>query len=128
MGVDVPGPSCVLVVIDRMTGRAYSFGNRYDPTFSHTGVAVPAYLGPRPVGSFPIDESPFGIRDTNGGVMSWCFNLGYAQFRGSRPIRGGSWNHGFARARSATTSGNLPTAFGADLGFRLAACPIFWEA
>ena len=107
-------------------GRTYSFGNRYEPGFSHTAVSDPGHFGPRPVGSYPADESPYGVRDTNGCVASWGFNHGYDQFRGSRSTRGGSWTTGWARSTSAARGGALPSKFGEHLGMRLAASPIAW--
>ncbi len=105
-------------------GRTFSFGNRYEPSFSHSGISNLSPLGPRPVGTFPIDESPYGVRDTNGGAMAWGFNAGYDQFRTSRSIRGGYWAAGWARCASAVHGGALPGNFRDHLGLRLAVSPV----
>ncbi len=52
-------------------GRVYPWGNHFDPSFclmreSRRGRATPA-----PVGSFPIDRSPYGLLDVAGNVAEW---------------------------------------------------------
>ena len=43
----------------------------------------------QPVGAFPIDLSPFGMRDAVGGLTNWATSATSDQ----RPTnRGGSWN------------------------------------
>ena len=69
----------------------------------------------QPVDSFPIDESPYGIRGLGGNVADWCLSLsGIA----NGLSRGGSWRSTSDEARSAARhheTGPNPTT-----GFRLA--------
>ena len=72
---------------------------------------------PEPVGAFPRDESPFGVRDLAGGVRELCAGV----FReGARPLRGGSWFNPYPfvfRADSRTWRGEHTRA--TDAGFRV---------
>jgi serine/threonine-protein kinase len=52
-------------------GRFYPWGDRFDPTFCHMRESRPYGHQPEPIGSFPTDESPYGIRDLAGGVREW---------------------------------------------------------
>jgi serine/threonine-protein kinase len=57
----------------------------------------PGLPRPEPVGSFPIDESPFGARDLAGGIAEWVIP-GEAGLEGVEPgqramaSRGGAWS------------------------------------
>lgn len=47
-------------------GRAFPWGNYFEASFVCAS-------GPPPlVGTHPVDESPFGVRDMAGGVREWC--------------------------------------------------------
>ena len=52
-------------------GRAFTWGNAYEPTFAHVGFASyePTIA---PGGLYPTDESPYGVRDLCGNVREWC--------------------------------------------------------
>jgi hypothetical protein len=52
-------------------GRAYPWGDRFDPTFCHMRDSRASVAQPEPVGSFPTDESPYGVRDVAGGMREW---------------------------------------------------------
>jgi len=53
-------------------GRGYPWGDKFDPSWccvlkSHRGRPRPAV-----VGSFPVDESVYGVRGMAGNVRDWC--------------------------------------------------------
>lgn len=55
-------------------GRFHPWGDGFDPSYScmhksHEGIALPQV-----VSSFPIDESPYGIRGMAGNNRDWCLN------------------------------------------------------
>lgn len=52
-------------------GRVFSMGMTLDPSFAKLRESRPEASQPEPVGSFPLDESPYGVRDLAGGVGDW---------------------------------------------------------
>jgi eukaryotic-like serine/threonine-protein kinase len=76
-------------------GRVYPWGDAFDATLAATLRSRPGRPQPYPVGAFPTDESPFGVRDLAGTIREWCQG-GEAT---ARPIRGGAWTgtEGIAR-------------------------------
>ena len=52
-------------------GRFYPWGDRFDPTFCLMRESRPFTNQPEPVGTFPTDESPYGVRDVAGGMREW---------------------------------------------------------
>jgi serine/threonine-protein kinase len=52
-------------------GRFYPWGDRFDPTFCLMRESRPFTIQPEPIGSFPGDESPYGVRDMAGGMREW---------------------------------------------------------
>jgi eukaryotic-like serine/threonine-protein kinase len=52
-------------------GRPYPMGVRFDPAFAKTRDSRKEVAQPEPVGAFPLDESPYGVRDLAGGVGDW---------------------------------------------------------
>jgi serine/threonine-protein kinase len=42
-----------------------------DPSFAKLRESRPEAAQPEPVGAFPLDESPYGVRDLLGGVGDW---------------------------------------------------------
>ncbi len=51
--------------------RAYPMGHRIDPGFAKIRASRPEAPQPEPIGAFPLDESPYGVRDMAGGVSDW---------------------------------------------------------
>jgi serine/threonine-protein kinase len=119
-------------------GRFYPWGDRFDPTFCKMRESRPFTHQPEPVGTFPVDESPYGVRDTAGGMREWMADVaGEAEAgrlaleeepdatvaRGDSPIRavrGGSWSSDHKWARCASRS-RIPSRMrGTGLGFRVA--------
>src|SRR5262249_35572643 len=50
-------------------GRTWPWGNTFSKEKANTGPA--GIGGPRPVGSFPGDVSPYGVHDLAGNVREW---------------------------------------------------------
>lgn len=73
-----------------------------------------------PVGSFPLDRSPFGVMDTDGNVGEWTASefpgfLGYKLMKGA-----GWWAQDAQFGNLAMTTPYLETLRSADRGFRCA--------
>ena len=52
--------------------RAFPWGNFFDPTWACMRLSHEVGLRPVPVDAFPVDESPYGIRQLAGNVVEWC--------------------------------------------------------
>jgi serine/threonine-protein kinase len=53
-------------------GRAFPMGKRLDPGFAKLRESRAEYPPqPEPIGAFPLDVSPYGVRDLAGGVGEW---------------------------------------------------------
>jgi serine/threonine-protein kinase len=52
-------------------GRAYPMSNSLDASFAKLRESRPEAAQLEPVGAFPLDVSPFGVRDLAGGVGDW---------------------------------------------------------
>lgn len=117
--------------------RFFPWGNHFDPTFacmlsSHAGE-------PRrvPVGSYALDEGPYGLRDGSGNSRDFCINgwthegpaiederlvldLANADDPGYRSVRGGAWssvqNHCRAAARFVLRPNQRRSAIGLRIG------------
>ncbi len=55
-------------------GRFFPWGDRFDATFAKMRDSRPGFGQPEHVGTFPVDESPYGVRDTSGGMRCWAAN------------------------------------------------------
>jgi formylglycine-generating enzyme required for sulfatase activity/tRNA A-37 threonylcarbamoyl transferase component Bud32 len=98
-------------------GRAYPWGDRWNPAAANTASARRS--GPAPVGSFPLGASPEGVLDLIGNVWEWTNSpMGlYAGAASQGPatpgqyyvIRGGAFNTSDEDA-VATRRGYLPPA------------------
>jgi serine/threonine-protein kinase len=97
-------------------GRLYPWGNSFDPTFCKHRDARREGIFPEPVGSFPLDESPYGVRDCAGGVAEWMFD-GPTPER--RYARGGSWDGGLDACRLTHRTSLLSQGRYRGVGFRL---------
>ncbi len=109
-------------------GRAWTFGNHYDGNFGHTLVSLGGGARLLPVGSFPIDESPYGIRDLCGGALTWGLNRMDKSTGIFCSARGGSWMGGDNQSACGYQQGLAPTSPSALMGFRLAVDPWEWPA
>ena len=119
-------------------GRFYPWGDRFDPTFCHMKDSRPYFAQPEPLGDFPIDESPYGVRSMAGAVREWCADdYGVAGARelaeavepaadmpwdasSRRRARGGSLVGDDKWCRAATRAPLLARIRAAGVGFRVA--------
>ncbi|MEL6183814.1 MAG: SUMF1/EgtB/PvdO family nonheme iron enzyme, partial [Myxococcota bacterium] len=100
-------------------GRFFPWGDHFDPTFCKMKSSRDEpYPEPEPVGSFPIDSSPYGVRDMAGGVRELCT----ARVGGGEvPVmRGGCWHDTGLFCRVAFRHLTQPDFVNSGLGFRLA--------
>jgi serine/threonine-protein kinase len=104
-------------------GRFYPWGDHFEWTFVKGGLSRSGRAQPEPVGSFPADESPYGVRDMAGTIREWTSSW-FNEKSGLRAVRGGSWNQVAAwQFRCATRFGFRPSARTTTFGFRLHARP-----
>ncbi len=106
--------------------RAYSFGRAYDGTYAHTNVSLDGPARPLPAGSFPADESVYGVRDLSGGAATWCLNLFDPALPRVRAVRGGSWGSSPAQAHAAVRQSLHPASASLLVGLRLACSAQAW--
>jgi serine/threonine-protein kinase len=119
-------------------GRVHPWGDRFDPTFCLMRASRPYLPQPEPVGTFPTDESPYGVRDLAGGVREWVADvygertwsetsaepepLAYTQRDASewRVIRSGGWAATPEYTRAAARMRFFALTRATYLGFRVA--------
>ncbi|MBI2923087.1 MAG: protein kinase [Planctomycetes bacterium] len=107
-------------VVRGVDGRVFSFGDTYDGCYAHKCFSLPGGMRPLPVGSFPVDESPFGVRDVSGGMATWCWNTGNGPYRGFYSVCGGAWSYGPLLGRAAGVQAFFPETSYLAFGIRLA--------
>jgi formylglycine-generating enzyme required for sulfatase activity len=56
-------------------GRHHPWGNEFDPSFCKMSQSRPVATQPEPVGAFPTDTSPYGVRDMAGGMRCWAGDI-----------------------------------------------------
>ena len=118
-------------------GRKYPWGDFCDPTWARSKESTQERNLPCDVDTYPIDESPYGVRGMAGNVRERCADLYRRdegptlldEFKvptagepgdGMRPIRGGSWGDSSTSGRCASRGGLPPGVPGGLVGFRLA--------
>jgi hypothetical protein len=69
------------------------------------------------VGSFLAGASPYGVLDMAGNVWEWVAEW-YDESRGTKVLRGGSWDYAQSYARLDSRRWNYPIKRYSDLGFR----------
>jgi len=100
-------------------GRIFPWGNHFDWSFTKGGRSRAGRPRVEPPGAFPLDESPYGVRDMAGGMREWCSDW-LQEGSQQRLARGGVWaGVELVFFRCATRSGYVPNAAGAHLGIRL---------
>ncbi|MCC6738852.1 MAG: SUMF1/EgtB/PvdO family nonheme iron enzyme [Planctomycetia bacterium] len=109
-------------------GRAFSFGDEGDASYLHCSASLKGRITPLPVGSFPADESPYGVRDMSGGVGTWCMNSAPVPYREWRALRGGSWSNNVQGGRAGLRIGNVIQRTSWALGIRLCVNADRWPA
>jgi sulfatase modifying factor 1 len=117
-------------------GRRYPWGNTWDA--SKCNSREPKGSGPfaytKPVGSFPLGASPYGVMDMAGNLMEWCqdwYDEVYYQNSpsrnptgpasgSSRVMRGGSWFDDWYECRSTCRRSAPLWISTSEWGFRCA--------
>jgi len=83
-------------------GRTLPWGCDFLEQLANVNVTHPDGARPVSVDSFPIDESPYGIRGLAGNARDFCIDrAGAAVGRAYRICRGGSWQNPGPMARAA---------------------------
>ncbi|HLK54971.1 MAG TPA: SUMF1/EgtB/PvdO family nonheme iron enzyme [Chthonomonadaceae bacterium] len=118
-------------------GRAYPWGNAWDPTRCVHSVGRHRD-GPEAVGHYLQGTSPYGILDMAGNVWEWCADRydesAYVQAPAVNPtgpsvgeervLRGGSWEDDAPSSFRASSRGHMPSDFRHfGLGFRCTSEP-----
>jgi serine/threonine-protein kinase len=102
-------------------GRLFPSGNRSDAKFANEMGSFIPYQMPCPVDSFPIDESPTGVRGLCGNSADWCIDAVEGGRR--RMLKGGSWVFRGLTALATHRKAITPEHVDRNLGFRLLVCP-----
>jgi formylglycine-generating enzyme required for sulfatase activity len=97
-------------------GRAYPWGQHFDPSFCHMRDSRSGRPTPVPVGSITNDTSVYGAVDLAGGVREWTLST---WGDGRAVVRGGGWLSDASACRLAARMGHDPTLPALDIGFRL---------
>ena len=111
-------------------GRFFPWGDRFDSIFCKMRDARPGAPQPEPIGAFPLDESPYGVRDLAGGIRDLCADMHGVLDRqaallepestdGFRVSRGGAWNTHILRCHAAARFTHLPQERHINGGLRL---------
>ncbi len=103
-------------------GRVFPWGNRYDSILSRTQNSRPKTDDAEfaePIGLFPADESPFGVRDMAGVVGNW--GAWIEEGRTQPILLGGSFNSLPNAARATYACQALASSATLSDGFRLVA-------
>ncbi|HVY46862.1 MAG TPA: SUMF1/EgtB/PvdO family nonheme iron enzyme [Minicystis sp.] len=119
-------------------GRAFPWGNHFDPTFCLMNASRPFLPQIEPVGTFSVDHSPYGARDMAGGVREWMGDIhgettweeaiaepeppesAERSASPTRVFRSGNWNTTEIYCRAANRSRFFGLLRGMGLGFRVA--------
>lgn len=118
-------------------GRAFPWGNTFDPSWCCTDASHGGYKTPSAIDGFPVDESPYGVRGVAGNVMDWCLEAFSTDGPGPAPFvpihdldaekadptvprtnKGGGWAVGPLFSRAARRRGNSPLIRGITIGLR----------
>ncbi|KAF0246824.1 MAG: serine/threonine protein kinase [Planctomycetota bacterium] len=103
--------------------RMFPWGDGYDGSFANTSISHAEGCRLREPGSFPVDESPYGILDLAGNTSTWCWNAQETPYRAVRCMRSGSWTNTWMIGHASARHGNLVTVVSSELGIRLALSP-----
>lgn len=103
--------------------RRYPWGNGYDASFSNSAETLKDGARPVAVGTFPRDESPYGVRGMAGNSRDFCMNSPGADFPEARILRGGYWNGSGIQLAASYRSTAATRHVSPKGGFRLALIP-----
>jgi formylglycine-generating enzyme required for sulfatase activity len=101
--------------------RAFPWGDGWDSTFENSQFSQRGKFTPSPVDSFPVDESPFGVRGLGGNSCDWCLN--FVESGKRRHLRGGGWLNTGTSSRLGNRWAYAPNLVSHWRGFRACICP-----
>ncbi|MBL8618378.1 MAG: SUMF1/EgtB/PvdO family nonheme iron enzyme [Deltaproteobacteria bacterium] len=118
-------------------GRTFPWGDHVDGTYACTSASHEGTPSIAEVGSYPVDRSPWGLRDMGGNAQCWCdtpwsfeghgvapdgrLRLGLAPGVDCDPrriIRGGAWSQVAQISRCATRFVSAPEQWWSAVGVR----------
>jgi formylglycine-generating enzyme required for sulfatase activity len=97
--------------------RLFPWSDHFDSTYGNTFHSWDGPHRPCPIGAFPLDESPYGIRDLGGNSMDLCLND--VEDGRRRFLRGGSWMHQGDSRNNTTRAVFAPRFLFQNVGLRL---------
>ncbi|MCA8938660.1 MAG: formylglycine-generating enzyme family protein, partial [Planctomycetes bacterium] len=100
-------------------GRFFPWGRGVDATFLNCSGSRKEGDALVAVDSYPIDESPFGVRGMGGNVRDWCLDNPGSRRKDLRIVRGGFWSNPANYARSASRPALNQREVSWEVGFRL---------
>ena len=102
-------------------GRYFPWGNYFDYRYCAMAYSKKEKSNkPEKIGSFPMDESVYGVMDMSGNVAEWC-NTFFDEERNIRINRGSAWSYVDENyARCAGKNGHSPSDVADFRGFRVA--------
>ena len=83
-------------------GRFFPWGDIIDPSWACGRASHPDRILPRTVGAFPVDESPYGVRDLAGNMCDWCHDVFVADGPSDASARWGDVGDGMQNVPAAT--------------------------
>lgn len=99
-------------------GRLFPWGDVFEATYCKNRDSMLGRARPEPVGLYPRDVSPYGVRDVAGGVSDWTVDS-YPHDREFRVARGGNWTVHERSCRLARSLSFRQKGWNIGLGFRL---------
>ncbi len=102
-----------------LDGRVYPWGSTWNATHCSSNQSLKTGGRPVPVGDYPTDESPYGVRGIGGNSSDRCLNEPNDSVAGRRITRGGSWARSGMLARAMYRSGGVTREVNMAIGLRL---------
>jgi formylglycine-generating enzyme required for sulfatase activity len=102
-------------------GRVFPWGDHMDGTFCNMNKSRENAMHPVPVDSYPLDESPFGVRGLAGNVATPCLDGPGRLYPQWRYFRGGSYGDAGLGLHATSRRSRTPDAVYHLVGIRLCA-------
>ncbi len=99
-------------------GRFFPWGDRFDPTFCKMRLSRSGPPRPEAIGAFPVDASPYDVRDMAGSCREWTQPV--EEGGETAVVRGASWMGPAEDCRAARRCTEARDHRAVDVGFRLA--------